>query len=73
MALGEYAAEYLKRLSPKLRVLVAVEGDQDEVEQITEAQWFIRRNIYIKLNNSFGLTSKATDWAPELGVMFSFR
>lgn len=73
VALGEYAAEYLKRFSSKLRVLVAVEGDQDEVEQITEAQWFIRPNIYIKLNNSFGLTSKATDWAPEVGVMFSFR
>jgi len=50
-----------------------VEGDQDEVEQITEAQWFLRPNIYLKLNNSFGLTSKATDWAPEVGVMVSFH
>jgi len=73
VALGEYAAEYLKRLSSKLRLVVALEGDQDEIEQITEAQWFVRPNIYLKLNNSFGLTSKATDWAPELGVMFSFR
>jgi hypothetical protein len=72
-ALGEYAIEYLKRLSTRFRVLTALEGDQDEVEQITEAQWFIRRNLYLKLNNSFGLTSKATDWAPELGVMISFR
>ena len=73
VALGEYAVEYLKRLSSKLRLLVAVEGDQDEVEQITEAQWFLRPNIYLKLNNSFGLTSKATDWAPEVGVMVSFH
>ena len=73
VALGEYAVEYLKRLSSKLRLLAAVEGDQDEVEQITEAQWFLRPNIYLKLNNSFGLTSKATDWAPEVGVMVSFH
>lgn len=72
-ALGEYAIEYLKRLSPSLRVLGAVEGDQDEVELITEAQIFLRRNIFLKLNNAFGLTSKATDWAPEVGIMFSFR
>ncbi len=73
VALGEYAVEYLKRLSSRFRVLAAVEGDQDEVEQITEVQWFIRPNIYLKLNNSFGLTSKATEWAPEVGIMFSFR
>lgn len=73
VALGEYAVEYLKRISPRLRVVAAVEGDQDEVEQITEAQWFLRPNIFLKLNNSFGLTSKATDWAPEVGIMFSFR
>lgn len=23
-----------------------------------------------KINNAFGVTSKATDWAPEVGVMF---
>jgi hypothetical protein len=73
LALGEYAMEYLKRLGPKMRVLAAVEGDQDEVEQIVEAQWFVARNVYLKLNNSFGLTSKATDWAPEVGIMISFR
>jgi hypothetical protein len=73
VALGEYALEYLKRISPRLRLVAAVEGDQDEVEQITEAQWFLAPNVYLKLNNSFGLTSKATDWAPEIGIMFSFR
>lgn len=72
-ALGEYAVEYLKRLSPRVRVLGAIEGDQDEVELISEAQWFLRPNVFIKLNNAFGLTSKATDWAPEIGIMFAFR
>jgi hypothetical protein len=73
LAFGEYAVEYLKRLSPSFRVLAAVEGEEDEVELITEAQWFIRPNVFLKLNNSFGATSKATDWAPEIGIMFSFR
>jgi hypothetical protein len=31
------------------------------------------RNAVLKLNNAFGLTSKATDWAPEIGVLFRFR
>lgn len=72
-ALGEYAVEYLKRVSPSLRLLGAIEGSEDEVELITEAQWSIRPNVVLKLNNALGLTSKATDWAPEVGVMFSFR
>jgi hypothetical protein len=71
---GEYAVEYLKRLSPKWRIYVGIEGSQgDEVELITEAQWHITDSIFIKMNNGFGITSKATDWAPEVGVVFSFR
>ena len=30
-------------------------------------------NLVLKLNNSFGLSSKATDWAPGIGLEFSFR
>ena len=73
MACGEYALEYLKRVSPRLRLFAAVEGSEDEVELITEAQVFLRPNIFLKLNNAFGATSKATGWAPEVGVMFSFQ
>lgn len=69
---GEYAVEYLKRLSDRFRVFGAIEGSQDEVELITEAQVFVARNIFLKLNNAFGVTSKATDWAPEVGVVFVF-
>ncbi len=69
---GEYAVEYLRRLSNRLRVFGGIEGSQDEVELITEAQVFFARNIYMKLNNAFGLTSKAPDWAPEIGVVFKF-
>ena len=67
---GEYAVEYLKRLSDRFRVFGSIEGSQDEVELITEAHVFLARNVFVKLNNAFGVTSKATDWAPEIGVMF---
>jgi hypothetical protein len=68
--LGEYAVEYVKRLSPHWRAYLGVEGSQDEVELITEAQWhIITDTVVVKLNNAFGITSKATDWAPEVGIM----
>lgn len=71
--LGEYALEYLKRVSSRLRVFGSLEGSEDEVELITEAQVFLAPNVLLKLNNGFGLTSKATDWAPEIGLMIAFR
>jgi hypothetical protein len=67
---GEYAIEYLKRVSGGLKLLASVEGTEDEVELITEAQVFLRPNIMLKLNNGVGLTSKAQGWAPEVGFMF---
>jgi len=70
---AEYAVEYLRRISNRLGVFAAVEGNQDEVELITEAQIFLAPGIALKLNNAIGLTSKATDWAPEIGLMFRFR
>jgi hypothetical protein len=72
LELGEYAVEYLKRLSPAWRLYLAVEGTQDEVELIPEVQWHVSDSIFIKFNSAVGLTSKATDWAPEVGVVFSF-
>jgi len=72
MDIGEYAVEYLKRLSPSWRMYLGVEGTQDEMELITEAQWHVTDSIFLKFNNAFGITSKATDWAPEIGCMFSF-
>jgi hypothetical protein len=69
--LGEYAIEYLKRLSPRWRAYVGLEGASDEVSLITEAQWHMSRHVFVRLNNAIGLTSKATDWAPEIGIVFS--
>ncbi len=73
LALGEVAVEYFRRVNSKLRLYAGVEGTQDEIEGITEVQWFLRPNLVLKINNAFGLTSKATDWAPEFGLMFSIR
>jgi hypothetical protein len=70
--LGEFAVEYLKRLSPAWRIYLGMEGNQDEVELIPELQWHFGRSVILKINSAIGLTSKATDWAPEIGVMFSF-
>jgi hypothetical protein len=69
--LGEYAVEYLRRLSRRVKVFAALEGSEDEVELITELQVFLGRRVRLKLNNAFGVTSKAPDWAPEIGVLFS--
>jgi hypothetical protein len=71
-AMGEAAVEYLRRLSPQWRVFGALEGSEDEFEAIVEAQWHFTKFAALKLNTAFGVTSKATDWAPEIGVMFNF-
>src|SRR6266702_2737748 len=72
LELREYGIEDVKRLSDKWRLVAAVEGDQDEVQAIVEIQYQVRPNITIKLNTGLGLTSKAPDFAPEIGVLFSF-
>lgn len=69
--IGEYAVEYVKRLSPRWRVYAGVEGTQDQLSLVTEAQWHVRSNVFVRLNSGLGVTSKATDWAPEVGVVFS--
>jgi len=70
--LGEYAIEYLKRVSKLFRFYLGAEGSQDEVELITDLQFHMSQNTFIRINNAFGVTSKATDYAPELGVLFRF-
>jgi len=70
---GEYAIEYMRRLSPAWQVIGVIEGTQlDEVSLITEAQWYFSRYARLKINNAWGLTPNATDLAPEVGIMFSF-
>jgi len=70
--LGEYAFEYLKRISPSWRIVATVEGETDEISLIGEAQWSFSRIAVLKLNCGFGVTEKAPDIAPEVGVLFHF-
>ena len=69
---GEYAIEYLKRVSPGWSLYGGIEGEQDEVELIGEAQWHFSPSATLRLNLAYGLTDKATDWGPDVGVVFRF-
>lgn len=69
---GEYAFEYLKRLSPSWRMVATIEGEAEDISLIGEAQWFFSERGLLKLNCGFGLTEKAPDIAPEVGVLFRF-
>lgn len=70
--LGEYGVEYLKRLSDAWRMVLSLEGESDELSAIGEAQYRLAPGATLKLNSGFGLTPKAPDFAPEVGVVFAF-
>jgi len=69
---GEYAIEYLKKISKQFQFFFMLEGSQDEVALVPAIQWYVRQNVFLKASNGVGITSKATDMAPEVGIMFSF-
>ena len=69
IGVGEYAIEYLKRVSNRFRVFAMMEGSEDEIALVPEVQWFLNRNFYLKAGTGLGITSKATDFAPEVGFM----
>ena len=68
--IGEYAVEYLKKVSKSFSFYIGVEGTQDELEFITDLQFHLKPWMFVRINNSFGITSKTTDYSPELGVVF---
>ena len=70
--LGEYALEYLKRVNERWRLVATLEGEEDEVSVIGEAQLTLRPGAVLKLNSGFGITRKAADFAPEIGILFTF-
>jgi hypothetical protein len=74
--IGELAIEYLRRLSPAWRLYLAVEGGEggapDEWDLVTGLQWWITDRLSLQFNNALGITAKATDWAPQVGLAFSF-
>jgi len=71
--LGETSLEYLRRLSPDFRLLLAIEGGEggapDEWVFVTAGQWRIASGCFLKFANGFGLMSKSTDWEPQLGIL----
>jgi hypothetical protein len=69
---GEYAVEYLKRLSPQWTVAVALEGEESELSVIGEAQYALGRDATLKLNLGQGLTKTDRKFAPEIGLLFRF-
>lgn len=70
--LGEYAIEYLKRINNRWRLVATLEGEDDELSLIGEAQLTLGPGAILKLNSGFGVTDKAADFAPEIGVLFFF-
>ena len=73
LELSEWAVDYLKRLSPNWRVALSLEGNQlDQVSLIGELQYTLGKNAVLKLNSGFGVTKKAPNFAPEIGVLFRF-
>jgi hypothetical protein len=70
-AVGEYGVEYLKRLSPRWRVFAGINGHETAFTFITEAQWHVHKNVFIRFNQEIGLTRDANDWEPQLGILFT--
>ncbi len=75
--LGETSLEYLRRLSPDWRILLAIEGGEtgapDEWVFVTAGQWRIANRFFLKFANGFGLMSKSTDWEPQVGILWEIR
>lgn len=70
---GEFAVEYLKKVSDFFRFYVGAEGTQDEVGVIVDLQFHFTPTMFLRVNNSFGITPKATDYAPEIGLVIYFN
>src|SRR5262245_23364927 len=70
-AVGEYAVEYLKRLGPRWRVFAAFNGEEKALTFITEVQWHVHRNVFVRFNQEIGLTAEADNWEPQVGVVFT--
>jgi hypothetical protein len=72
--LGEFAIEYLRRLSPGTHLYLAFEGGEggvmDEWDLNTGVRLRLTKSVDFKLDNAIGISSKATDWAPQVGLMF---
>lgn len=73
--IGETSIEYMKRLSSSVRMNLGLEGGEggapDEWELRSALQWRMTKILHLKLDNTVGLSPKAPDWTPNVGLMFS--
>ena len=72
--IGEYSLEYLKRISPVVRIYSGFEGTNlGELEYFAEVQPHFgkRKDSFIRLNDGIGLTNQTLDHLPEIGVLIS--
>jgi hypothetical protein len=72
---GEVALGYLKRLDSAWRVYLGVEGGEggamDEWELTPGVQWSPLPTLLVRLESPLGLSSKAADWSPQFGFVFT--
>lgn len=75
--LGELSVEYLKRLSPNFRLFVDFEGGETgSLDEWTTVQGFelrLSHSLFLKFDNTLGISSKADDWVPQAGLMWAPR
>jgi hypothetical protein len=73
--LGEVSVEYLKRVSRNFRLFLALEGGEtgsmDEWATVQGFQLRLSNSIFLKFDNTLGISSKADDWAPQVGLMWA--
>lgn len=72
---GETSIEYLRRFSRSFQMFAAFEGGEggpfDEWHLASDLAWRLTDHVTFKLDNTFGLSSKANDWEPQIGILFS--
>lgn len=71
--LGEVTIEYLKRLTPSLRVNLALEGGEtgsnDEWTVVVGGAYRLNRALSLKLDTMVGVMSKSTDLEAQAGLL----
>ncbi len=72
---GETSIEYLRRFSRSLQTFVGIEGGEggplDEWHVVSDLQWRLSKLVSLKVDNTVGISSKANDWEPQVGLLFT--
>jgi len=71
---GEVALEYLKSITPSVKVLGSLQMlEGDEGSLIAQVQWQASRDCAVQFSSGFAVTSHAIDWAPEVSFVVRLR